>query len=61
MSRARSQNALLTCPFKIANHDIPMITKDREIYQVETPATPKPAAAPKPVAAVAPAPGGAPA
>jgi ech hydrogenase subunit F len=40
-------------------HGIPTVTKDREIYQVETPATPKPAAAPKPVAAVAPAPGGA--
>ena len=44
------------------NHGIPVVTKDREIFQVETPApAPKPAAVPKPVAAVAPAPGGAPA
>ncbi len=40
------------------NHGIPTVTKDQEIYQVETPApAPKPAAAPKPVVAVAPVPG----
>jgi ech hydrogenase subunit F len=41
-------------------HGIPTVTKDREIYQVETPApAPKPVTVPKPVAAVASAPGGA--
>jgi len=43
------------------NHGIPTVTKDREIYKVEIPVAPKPAAAPKPVAAAAPASGGAPA
>ena len=37
-------------------HGIPAVTKDREIYQVETPVAPKPAAAPKPVVTVTPAP-----
>jgi formate hydrogenlyase subunit 6/NADH:ubiquinone oxidoreductase subunit I len=36
-------------------HGIPTVTKDREIYKVEIPVAPKPAAAPKPVAAAAPA------
>ena len=36
-------------------HGIPTVTKDQEIYKVDIPVAPNPAAAPKPAAAVAPA------
>ena len=46
------------CPKKAlslsTSHGVPTVTKDREIYQVETPVVLKPAAMPKPVLATVP-------